>query len=684
MSWEHKAVLVGRLLSALALTMWAFSFVLHFFEGEMIAAGRFSLPLEGIIGTLPQIGPPLLGWLIIARYPHSPYGWLWALFGLAINLLPLTEQYAVAGLSTVPPLSGAAYMGILADLCWMTLVMTLPFLLLLFPDGRLPSLRWRILAWTILASGTLSLLLLPFKPGPGAIIPMESPLSVGGAAGEAILALAIAGVYGVLVGIALSALTPLLRYRRAGGVEQQQLKWFAAAALLLLVSALFSGILGQELPGLWNALFEALALAGLYAAIGVAVLRYRLWGIDFLINRALVYGALSACVVLIYILVVGYLATVFRASDNLLVSLVATGIVAVLFQPLRERIQRSVNRLLYGERDDPYAVLTRLGGRLRETLEPERVLVVIVETVAQVLKLPYVAIAVAEGETERVVAAWGAPTASVTKLPLVYGSQRVGDLCIGERAPGESLTPGDLRLLEDIAVQTGVAVHAARLTDDLQRSRERLVTAREEERRRLRRDLHDGLGPTLAALALEAATIGDLVATDPAAAKALSDDLYQQIRGTVGEVRRLVYELRPPTLDELGLAGAVREQAARFSLQTRSDEPGRLCISVDAPDTFPPLPAAVEVAAFHIVREALTNVAHHAAAHHCVVRLSLDMERLQIEVLDDGVGLPPQPAVGVGLLSMRERATQLGGTCEIKTRCGGGTCISATLPLTKE
>jgi signal transduction histidine kinase len=428
-------------------------------------------------------------------------------------------------------------------------------------------------------------------------------------------------------------------------------------------------------------------------SIAIAMLRFRLWDIDPIINRTLVYGALTACIVGIYVLVVGSLGTLFQARGNLLISLVATGLVAVLFQPLRARLQRSVNRLMYGERDDPYAVVARLGQRLEATLTPEAVLPAIVETVKEVLKLPYAAITVRQKDTFPVAASAGiAPEPhALVRLPLVSHTALVGELLLALRAPGETFSEADQRLLHDLANQIGVAVEAVcltadlqRLTVDLQHSRERLVLAREEERRRIRRDLHDGLGPTLAALAFTAGTVGDLIPTNPQAATALVTELQHAIRATVADIRRLVYDLRPPTLDEVGLVAAIRERAVQSSTPAQVQEcPNAqhgLQVLVEAPERLPPLPAAVEVAAYRIVQEALTNVIRHAQAQMCIVHLAL-AEVLQVEIIDDGIGVPPDHHAGVGLRSMRERAAELGGTCVIEALAGGGTRVCARLPV---
>jgi signal transduction histidine kinase len=267
-------------------------------------------------------------------------------------------------------------------------------------------------------------------------------------------------------------------------------------------------------------------------------------------------------------------------------------------------------------------------------------------------------------------------------VPIIYQGEVIGQLIAAPRAPGEPLDPADRRLLEQMARQASPAVHAVRLAADLQRSRERLVTAREEERRRLRRDLHDGVGSTLAALHLQAGGLRAMLA-EPAPV----DDLRAQIRAAVGEIRRVVYDLRPPALDELGLAGAIRARAAQIEQGGDLGPERPVPVAVDAPDKLPALPAAVEVAAYRIAQEALTNVARHAQARQCRVRLWLGSPAhgagggLGLEVEDDGVGLPDARPVGVGLRSMRERAEELGGTFHLLARPGGGTLVSVWLPL---
>ncbi|HEU5097915.1 MAG TPA: histidine kinase [Roseiflexaceae bacterium] len=504
-----------------------------------------------------------------------------------------------------------------------------------------------------------------------------------------------------LVALITVVYAQVYRYRRvSNAVQRQQTKWVVfgiAAALVGYMS--INLVLDVVAPAPTSASAFAILMAGftlIYLAmliiplsIGVAMLRHHLFDVDVLINRTLVYGALTVCVVGLYVLIVGSLGALFQAGGNLVISLVATGLVAVLFQPLRDRLQHGVNHLLYGERDEPYIVLARLGQRLEGTLAPDAVLPTIVETIAQALKLPYAAIALDQDGQCVTTIAVGTPVAEVLHLPLVYQGASIGQFVLGPRAPGEPLSAADQRLLSDLAHQVAVAAHAVRLTAelqqvalDLQRSRERLVVAREEERRRLRRDLHDGLGPTLAALALSASAISDLISANPTAA-ALAKQLEVDIRTTVGEIRRLIHGLRPPALDELGLAGAVRDRAAQLTSHQHSSAVPSLRVTVDAPEHLPPLPAAVEVAAFRIMEEALTNVARHAQARMCAVRLALT-DVLEVEIADDGIGIPAERRAGVGLLSMRERAAELGGACVIEALGEVGTRVYAQIPLPKE
>lgn len=493
----------------------------------------------------------------------------------------------------------------------------------------------------------------------------------------------------VLIGVGIGA--QIYRYRHVSMLmERQQTKWFVFGLVVwitLFVLVTIPYVISLNYPPnvpkpWWTPLSQLvwwLTLMVIPLSLTIAIMRYRLWEIDFILNRAMVFGALTALVIGLYVLIVGGLSVLFQTQTNWLMSLLATGIVAVLFQPLRERVQRAVNRFVYGARDEPYDALGKLGQRLESTLEPDAVLPTIVETVAHTLKLPYAAIVLMTNDERRTAGAsfpstLNRPPSTVVRLPLYYQREALGELVIAPRAGEGKFSDTDTRLLQDFARQAGIAVHAARLTTDLQRSREKLVTAREEERRRIRRDLHDGLGPSLATLLLQLDAARNLLRRDVVATDELLRDLKLQTQSALAEIRRLVYELRPPALDDLGLVGALREQITRY------DGVDGLRVTFDAPETVPPLPAAVEVAAYRIAVEALTNVVKHGCAKHCAVQITCGARDLRVEICDDGAGLPHDYRAGVGLTSMRERAAELGGTCVIENAAGGGTRVVAILP----
>jgi len=303
----------------------------------------------------------------------------------------------------------------------------------------------------------------------------------------------------------------------------------------------------------------------------------------------------------------------------------------------------------------------------------------IVETLAQTLRLPYAAISLLDdAPAARFASSRDLPPSELIHLPLTYQTERIGELILAPRSQGESFSPSDMKLINIIAQQAGVAAYTVRLNNDLQRSRERLVTAQEEERRRLRRDLHDGVGPTLASLSQRIDTASELVNTDPEKSVQLLKDLKGQVKETVAEIRRLVYALRPPVLDEFGLISAIREHVAQYN------GPSGMTLTFDVTEPLPSLPAAVEVAAYRIALEAFTNIVKHAAASACQITIKIESNALLLEVSDNGKGLSAESRAGVGFTSIRERAAELGGECVIENIPTGGTRVCARLPIGKE
>ncbi|HEV2741811.1 MAG TPA: histidine kinase, partial [Rubrobacter sp.] len=426
----------------------------------------------------------------------------------------------------------------------------------LFPDGRFVP-RWTRAVSVFFVAGQIDEFFFPSSFLPDFPDPLDAAL-----------------VFGFLASMVYAQ---VYRYRRVSGpVERQQTKWIVFGIAATVVATQGAEILLLAFPQAWFLMAGQtayyLSLLLIPFSIGIAILRHRLFDIDLVINRALVYGVLTASVVLLYVVVVGGLGAVLQVQGSLIVSLIATGLAAVMFQPLRDRLQRGINRLMYGARDAPYAVISRLGSRLESTPAHDAVLPAVARTVREALKLPYAEIQLRREDGFESAAAAGNPAENLLHLPLVYGGETVGRLVLGPRAGEEGFAPSERRLLEDLAHQIGASAHDALMTDealrlstDLQRSRERLVEAREEERRRLRRDLHDGLGPQLSSQALTIDAVRKLMRRDPDAAEELLLELKADAQDAVTDIRRLVYGLRPPALDDLGLLGALRETAAQYA-----------------------------------------------------------------------------------------------------------------------
>jgi two-component system, NarL family, sensor kinase len=476
---------------------------------------------------------------------------------------------------------------------------------------------------------------------------------------------------------------------------REQLRWVAATVATVLVLDVGLWVLPAQLRGaplLPDSLLPLGTVAGL-VAVALVILRYRAFDLELLVNRTLVWGSLTVCVAAVYggTLVLLGLVLERQTQPRLMLTLLATGLVALGLQPLRQRLQRAVNQWMYGDRDDPAAVLARVGRQLQATGPPDQVLGGIVATVGQAMKLPYVAVELDRAGQREVAASWGQPSGRLVALPLVHDSQTVGRLLVASGTQSGVLRPRDRRLLEVLAQQASAAVHAARLAVELadsraqlERAHGRLLQAREEERRRLRRDLHDGIGPLLAGMTLQLDAARNLLGREPAGTDALLGTVRHELQLAIGDIRRLVDALQPTSLDQLGLVPALREAAARFSTGAAgSTSAGQgLLVLVEAPDDLPRLPAAVELAAYRIATEALTNTARHAHARNASITLTVDGS-LGIEVRDDGTaptGAGPAWRPGVGLQSMAERAAEVGGTLQAGPTPTGGR-VHARLPL---
>ena len=478
--------------------------------------------------------------------------------------------------------------------------------------------------------------------------------------------------------LSMTLLATIWQYRNSrSGITRHQIRWITFASLI----SGGSGLLLYVIPSVLGRQIIDINLAGLIVlpfpiAIAIAILRHNLFDIDKLINRTMVYGALSASTMTLYIFIVGYLSDKFQINDRTIITFFTTGLVAILFQPLRNWLQKSVNRWMYGERDEPYQVLVNLSEQMGKTLSPENTLPTLIETIARTLKLPCVTITLFHSGIEETQATFGLPKEPFIQLPLIHHSELIGYLKVSQRSHDEEFSLSEKHLLENIAAQASTAAFNVRLMHDLQRARLNLVTAREEERRRIRRDLHDGLGPNLASLTLRADTIHNLLEHDPQRADQMLGDLKRQIQSTIQDVRLLVYELRPPALDELGLIGAIES----FIDKNATTQPE---IILNAAKPFPDLSAALEVAVYRIAMEGLNNILRHAKAEHAIIEIRIQNKELIIDIQDDGIGMSPVSITGVGLASMREHAEELGGKFKVLP-AQPGFHIRAEIPFLEE
>lgn len=438
-------------------------------------------------------------------------------------------------------------------------------------------------------------------------------------------------------------------------------------------------------------------------SLGSALLKHKLWGVPPIVRRSFVYATLLVLVFGIYLATVSYLSLVFRSESGVF-PLIATGVVAALFSPLKEGLEKLVNRMVYGKRENPVSFLVGLGDRLKEPYAPEQVLGTVASTVKEIMHLPHVSITILTNGREKEAAAAGSATESqAIRFPLVIGGKELGSLYVTTRSPDEPLTKADLKLLQLLGRESARIIQGlkqsldiSRLMQELQTSREQVIFAREEERRAIRNNLHDDLAPRLASLALSASAVHEFVHRDPLRATRIVSELEADIRVTVRDIREFVHNLRPPALDQYGLVEAIRQRAERlmYVKSTHGENEGdHIRIEVASTNELQLLPAAVEVAAYRIASEAMVNVIKHAKASTCRVTLTINEMQSQhaellVEISDNGIGIAHvdrhnsgDSTDGVGLISIRERAEELGGRSQIECGEGGGTRIKAWLPL---
>ncbi len=636
-------------------------------------AHRAVLQLQaGSLDSLTGVALAAAGMTVLGRFPRHALGWLmsvfgawWAIDGLASSWLAYATAFDLPG-------GSAAFL--VYQRFGAGLVLLLPLVLVLFPDGRLPTGWWRGIA--LVSLGLTSLLPLALIAAPSEIAqatsesgPIPAPLR---ALNLDLLYLPLPDeVWTVLLRVAqlcvpLSLVAPFVvvvrRYRGSAGLDRMRLRWLVWAGVVdLMVMLTF-----RLLPGSWTAIGLAAGVTLTAGAVAVGIVRPDLVDVDRLLGGTVVYALLLALTFVLDLVVLGsvgqFLGSRLNDGERLVIAVFA---VAIAYAQLRHRLWRLVRRWVMGDRDDPYHVVSGLAERLEATDDSEAQLLTLARTVRRAFRSSYAGVEI----TDTLLVEDGERPAETRALPIAYRGERIGRLVLPARATRLS---GDEKLLADVIRQAAAAAKAVHLAEELQRGRERIVSAVEDERRRLRRELHDGLGPTLAAVAARIDMARITARRSGEDADQILGQARQELTGLLAEVRRLVHGLRPPALDDVGLVGAIRQLAPGLTM--RVEEHGDLT----------GLPAAVEVAAYRIAAEAITNVRRHAHATTCTVTLTRSEGALEVEITDDGDGFAPDAFAGVGLVSLRERAAELGGACVVAPREPRGTRVWTRLPARDE
>ena len=662
-------------IAAVSVALMAGGLALAYVNRHRVPADLTGWDFSDVFGQVANLAVPVVGFVLASRRPANRIGWLFLAAGLALGLSSFSNAYALHALVAAPgswPAGRAA--GWLSNWVWVIPYGMLALVFVLFPTGRPRSPRWRAAEWLVGAAFTLAVAdqvaeAVRDWPDPFATVTQPSPPDV--TAAYALMAAALV----------TSVVALVVRFARSAGEERLQLKWFAAAAAAL-VATLIPWLLTDVLV---TGLLVSLAFVCLYAAIAIAILKYRLYGIDIVINRAVRYGTLAAFITVVYFGLVVGVGTVVGNRRNPLLSALAAAIVAVAFQPLRQRAERLANRVVYGKRATPYQVLSDFARRIGGAYASEDVLPQMARVVAAGTGAERVVVWLRVGGELRPEAvsdgpAPGAPLpvqgqlmpsvpGADVSVPVIYQEELLGAISI--RMPrGEPLRPAGQQLVADVASQAGLALSNAGLVEDLRASRQRLVAAQDEARRRLERNLHDGAQQDLVALAIKSRLAGATV-QDLDQAREAFGELQDDASAALQNLRDLAHGIYPPMLADLGLAAALNAQAAKSAVP----------VTVDA-DGIGRYPQETEAAVYFCCLEALQNIAKYARATQARICVAARNGTLSAVVSDDGAGYDTgRTPLGAGQRNMADRLAALGGRLEVRSAPGHGTTVTARLPV---
>jgi signal transduction histidine kinase len=662
----RTAVRIGVSLLLIDLLITAFGLCLVVLNRRTELGPGSSSVVSDAVQLLALVPFAVVGALIVSRQPRNRIGGIFLTTGLGMAVSTTAFDYAVYAVLTNPnSLPGGEWGLRVSEWGFGLPFLAYIFLFLLFPTGYLPSRRWLpVASLAVLAIAALEAS--EFAP---TAIPFE-------------LARAL-----TVLALCASAVAPVIRFRRSGSEERQQIRWFTFAALpavAVSIGPLFFNPSGLYLPVYF------LATVGVAVGAWIAIFKYRLYDIDVILNKTLVYGLLAAFITVVYVLVVVVFGAMIGATEGL--SLVATAIAAVAFQPVRGRAQRFANRVVYGERATPYQVLSKFSRHLGEIYSTDDVLPRMAQILAEGTGASRAVVWLRSGTELRPAASWppNGPMPSFVAikgdaLPKLTAESRVEATTrevpvrhLGEllgaftvtKPPYELLTPVESELLGDLAGQAGVVLRNAALIADLRASRQRLVTAQDEERRKIERNLHDGAQQQLVALAVKVGLATSMIGKDEAAERRMLDEVQSDTGDALENLRDLARGIYPPLLADQGLQAALLAQTRKAAIPTtlEADGVGRY-------------PREAEAAVYFCCLEALQNVAKYAGASRAVIRLIAEEDHLRFEVVDDGAGFDPRSTgYGTGLQGMADRLEAIGGTLQLRSAPAEGTTVAGRLP----
>jgi signal transduction histidine kinase len=682
----RTAAWVAGGVAAISIALIAGGMALAYVDRHALPADLTNWSFPAVFQDVVNMGVPVLGFVLASRRPANRMGWLFLAAGLALALTTFTGPYGLHALRVAPgslPAGRAAAW--LTNWIFVIQAAMLAFLLMLFPNGRLRSRRWLPAGWFVAAVYTsvgLALIVRatrlwvhPFLPFPHGLYPWAL----------AAITIAIPATY------VISIVAVVLRFARSSGEERLQLKWFAAAALLVVAATIPAVVTNSLLASV----LQDAALLCLYAAIAIAVLKYRLYEIDIVISKAVLYGSLAVFITAIYAGLVVGVGTLAGNRRSPLLAALAAAVVAVAFQPARQWAGRLANRVVYGRRATPYQVLSDFARRIGGAFASEDVLPQMAKIVAAGTGAERVVVwlrvddelrpeASSDGELRPeafpdsglglgplpVVGEVMPPLPGAGMgVPVVYQGQFLGAISI-KMPRDEPLRPAGKQLVADVASQAGLVLSNAGLIEDLRASRQRLVTAQDEERRRLERNIHDGAQQDLVALAIKLRLADTAVDEDPAEAKEIIGELRTDAAGALDNLRDLARGIYPPLLADLGLTAALSAQASKSPVPVTVEADGIGRFSQDT-----------EAAVYFCCLEALQNIAKYAQATSARICLQAQNGTLRFTVSDDGAGYDARHTpLGSGQRNMADRLAALGGQLEVRSAPRQGTTITAELP----